>query len=81
MLDARPAVEEPAEYWRDAFYFLNGMRHPGMAGPLPIGLSEIEAYCRIAAVPPAEWMEFAKMIRTLDQVWMNLLEDKRSRKA
>lgn len=65
-----PALEEQPEPFEDVlhvwrgFFELHGSRGAGMAGPLPIAWTEIEAYCRLNAIPDPD--EFARLIREMD---------------
>ena len=48
-----------------------------MGGALPIAITEIEAFCRIAHVPEPDRWEFLRMIRLIDLAFLDAL-DKRN---
>jgi len=45
---------------------------------LPIPLTEIEAYCRLADVPAGERLAFARLIRQVDLGFLELLDKKKT---
>jgi hypothetical protein len=55
----------------EAFGELNYRRGVSMAGPVPITMADIEAYCRFRAIfSPYERDRFLIYLRALDQEWM-----------
>lgn len=65
----------------EAFSELNYRRGVSMAGPVPITMSDIEAYARFRAISaPYERDRFLLYIRVLDQEWMtNHYSEKKKR--
>jgi len=48
----------------------------GMGSPNPISYAEIETYARIHGVSPARLLDFADVIRSMDQTFMGEVADK-----
>jgi hypothetical protein len=71
-----PVLKEPdlypdcVETW-DAFMLLSGGRGNTMAGPLPISLTEILAYCQIHAIEGEDLEDFLWTMRILDAEWLS----------
>lgn len=47
-----------------------------MDGPLPIPLSEIDAYCRLAGIPSVERLAFVRRIRRIDAAYLDLVRQR-----
>ena len=62
---SRPELLDDATYWFEAFPALTFSRPAGMGGPLPIPITEIEAFCRVTDVPePDRLPQSARIART-----------------
>ena len=64
------------------FTLLSASRGAGMEGPRPIPMSEIEAYCRVYGLTGLEERDdLTWMVRAIDQVYLDLCEQRRKRTA
>lgn len=76
-LEEEPELLSHLNWVWEAFGELNYRRGVSMAGPVPITMSDIEAYCRFRSIfSPYERDRFLIYLRALDQEWMkNHYED------
>lgn len=77
---SKERVLDEAQEWSEAFYYLTASRPMGMDGPIPIPVSEVDAYCRLIGTPQLERQAFLRMIRRLDIGYLELIEKQRSQK-
>lgn len=72
-LAARPRLRPWLHSAVEAFNLLSGSRGLGLAGPLPIPLSEIESYCRLFAVTdPQEAAELVELVQAMDAAYLEV---------
>jgi len=76
---SRPDICDAALPWYDAFETLSQSRPMGWSGPLPITVSEMDAFCRLASFPPDDRMQFLRVIRRLDTGFLALLSKQKTR--
>jgi hypothetical protein len=69
---------EEAEGWYRAFCYLSASRPSGFAGAMPIPLTEIDAYCRLANIPVESRMRFMRMMRRLDSDYLDAAEKRKT---
>lgn len=62
--------------WYRAFQALSRSRPMGMAGPMPITIVDIDAYCRITAVEPEQRQAFLRLIQQIDSDYLRLMTPK-----
>lgn len=74
-------MSHDAEPYYQAWQTLSISRPVGMGGPLPIPLSEVETYCRMAAVPLYERLAFARVMRRVDGAFLDLIDSQKSSKV
>jgi len=79
VMRSRPDILEAALPWYEAFETLSQSRPIGWAGPLPITIAEVDAFCRLASVPPDDRVQFLRVIRRLDTGFLDLLSKQKSR--
>lgn len=48
----------------------------GMMGPLPITITDIEAYCRITNVEPAQRPMFLRLMQEIDHDYLRVMTPK-----
>lgn len=73
----QPKIERHHAWWMQCFGDLSSSRtFGGMGSPNPISYAEIETYARLHRVPPAHLLDFAAVIRSMDQTFMASIADK-----
>lgn len=66
-----PKLKHFDDIYLDAFNTLANARESGMGGPLPIRLSEIDAYFRVMGIDERdERVKYVALIQLLDQVYL-----------
>lgn len=75
----KPCVEDYSAFYYDAFQTLTHSRSIGFGGALPIPLCEMDAFIRLHAVPQTVWVEFVRIIRSIDLGFLNLLDTRKQK--
>lgn len=74
----RPEIRDDAAYWYETFHQLTTSRPASMGGALPIPITEIEAYCRMAQVPEPDRWDFLRIVRHIDLAFLNAMEQRKA---
>ena len=73
----KPVLSGDCIKYHDAYRYLGACRLWGQVGPLPIPLSEIEAYLNLDGVTdPLTRMKYVRLIGRMDQVELKHLHEK-----
>jgi hypothetical protein len=78
---ARPRLrQQDGEYYL-AYQTLDDGRTAGMAGPNPIAIADIEAYCNLTGIASRrERLKYLRLVRRLDQVYLSHWAEKNNNK-
>jgi hypothetical protein len=80
-LDEEPILFSHLSWVWEGFSELNYRRGVSMSGPVPITMTDIEAYCRYRQIyTPVERDRFLLYLRALDQDWMANFYDESKKK-